>query len=409
MNAFRVISSISAPQFPTHRKEGFFMNRRVTKPNRLRRILECILSLPSILVAGFMIFSMLSAMLLFNISGVSHTLSASADFEATDKYNIFINNTISNALDGLIYVEKIYRLSDSDQVAPEPNQDYFGQTEDPSELDWLFEKVNKRLDGDTLMFGPDTKLLEKSSATYYLDDSIYSVTWKQPIRNVVYTFAEVKIEDPSQFRRFMADGVYGSEKQYLTSQMAASVNAVVASAGDFYKYRNFGHVVVNGEVKRATGERFDTCYIDDNGDLLFTRAGEIKDQEQLQKYVDDHDVRFSICFGPVLLEDGISCVPPRYPVGEISGNFSRSALCQLGPLHYLIVTANDEGRYSNFPTLYSFADALAELGVKKAYTLDGGQTATIVMNDKVINRVSYGAERYISDIIYFATAIPNRE
>jgi hypothetical protein len=46
-------------------------------------------------------------------------------------------------------------------------------------------------------------------------------------------------------------------------------------------------------------------------------------------------------------------------------------------------------------------------GVKHGYTLDGGQTAVVVMNDKVINRVVYNAQRKVSDIIYFATAVPD--
>ena len=41
-----------------------------------------------------------------------------------------------------------------------------------------------------------------------------------------------------------------------------------------------------------------------------------------------------------------------------------------------------------------------------AYCLDGGQTAAIVMNDQLINRPVYGEQRKISDIIYFATAVP---
>ena len=42
-----------------------------------------------------------------------------------------------------------------------------------------------------------------------------------------------------------------------------------------------------------------------------------------------------------------------------------------------------------------------------AYTLDGGQTATITINDQLVNQVSYGSQRRISDIIYFATALPD--
>jgi exopolysaccharide biosynthesis protein len=48
-------------------------------------------------------------------------------------------------------------------------------------------------------------------------------------------------------------------------------------------------------------------------------------------------------------------------------------------------------------------------GVDKAYALDGGQTAVIAMNGKLINRVVHGYQRRISDIIYFATAVPGKE
>ena len=61
------------------------------------------------------------------------------------------------------------------------------------------------------------------------------------------------------------------------------------------------------------------------------------------------------------------------------------------------------------PTVSIFAEELLNLGIPTAYALDGGQTATIVMNDQVINTVSYGSEREISDIIYFATSIPSQQ
>ena len=55
----------------------------------------------------------------------------------------------------------------------------------------------------------------------------------------------------------------------------------------------------------------------------------------------------------------------------------------------------------------SQAMLLQGFGAEKAYALDGGQTAVIVTNDQLINRPSYGYQRMISDIIYFATAIPD--
>ena len=45
----------------------------------------------------------------------------------------------------------------------------------------------------------------------------------------------------------------------------------------------------------------------------------------------------------------------------------------------------------------------------KAYNLDGGQTSEIVFQNEPVNHVDFGYERTVSDIIYFATAIPESE
>lgn len=47
------------------------------------------------------------------------------------------------------------------------------------------------------------------------------------------------------------------------------------------------------------------------------------------------------------------------------------------------------------------------MGAKHAYALDGGQTAVLVMNNQVINRVVFNSQRKVSDIVYFATALPS--
>ena len=153
----------------------------------------------------------------------------------------------------------------------------------------------------------------------------------------------------------------------------------------------------------------DVCYIDEEGDLLFTRRGDLDSLEELEQYVEKNNIRFSLCFGPTMLRDGELCVPLSYTLGEINEYYPRAALCQLDKLHYVVVTANMEDPNFSKPTVSIFAQELQKLGIPTAYALDGGQTATIVMNDQVINTVSYGSEREISDIIYFATAIPSQQ
>ena len=381
------------------------MNQELTAQKTGAKVFKITVSVLSVLVTVFLLIIVLFGSS-FGGQGIVRT-TANATLQAG--FDIFVNHTISHAMEEIKPVEKVYILNDSDVVAPEPNQENYGMTEDPSSLQWLINKAHHQMDGQKMHFTTETPIMEGTVVRYYLDDTLFSVTWKQVIQNVVYTFSEVKIQHPSQFRRFLADGIYGSDKQYLTSQMATSVNAVIASAGDFYKYRRNGVVVYNNKVERFHGTYLDSCFIDDQGDLLFSRAGELQNQEALEQYVKDNNVRFSLSFGPILIENGETQVPWYYPLGEIDEHYSRAALCQLGPLHYMVVTVNDEGSYYTFPTLREFSSALIKEGVKKAYTLDGGQTATIVMNDEVINRVSFGSERYISDIIYFATAIPDKE
>ena len=303
-------------------------------------------------------------------------------------------------------VRKVYWIDEDAQVAPEPDQSLFGQTDDPASLQDILDRAAYLLDGQQLYFRTDVELFQNTPVRYYLDDSIFAITWKEVHEGSVYTFSEVKVSHPSQFRRHLAGGEFGSEMQYLTTEMAASVNAVVASSGDFYRFRDFGICVYEGKVRRVEGTYAETCYIDGNGDMHFTYGGDLLDTPSAQAYVDENDIRFSLCFGPVLVDEYQVVNHTWYGVGEINEGYARAALCQMGPLHYIVVTANTEGPYQDIPTVATFSKYVSATGCRMAYCLDGGQTAAIVMNDELINRPVYGQQRKISDIIYFATAIP---
>lgn len=316
-----------------------------------------------------------------------------------------ITDLLSTELGG--NAENVHRtlvLKDSDLIAPKPNPDCFGTASSPSELASVLKAAEDTLDIRSPLFTTDTPIKAGTNIQYYLDDTIFAVSWKQSINGCTYTFSEVKIVHASQIRRFFSEGNYNSGILHTTTEMASSVNAVTASAGDYYSYRHFGIVVNDGVVYRANGELLDTCYIDSNGDLLFTYAREIDGMKEVQQFVEDNDIRFSLCFGPVMLHDGFNMVPFYYNSGEINHNYPRAALCQMDKLHYVLVCANHEAPDYQLPTIPQFAESLAELGIPTAYALDGGQTASIVFNDQLINTVSYGAQREISDILYFATA-----
>lgn len=305
-------------------------------------------------------------------------------------------------------VRKEYPIADDALVAPKPDQSKFGESADPSVLQVVLDEAAWLLDGQRTYFDPNMELAPDTTVKFYLDDSIFAITWNQVFDDCVYTFSEVKISHPSQFRIHLADGIYGSESKYTTTQMSETVNAVVAAGAYFYKQRTFGAMVYQGEAKKTDGKYSQTCFIDRNGDMKFVRAGVLKDSRDTQKYVDENDIWFSICFGPILVEDYQLETTDTYGVGEITNHYNRAALCQMDKLHYLVAVACQQGDgklYNKPPTVAEFGKRIYETGCRHAYSLDGGQTASIAMNNELMNRPTYGQQRLISDIIFFATGI----
>jgi exopolysaccharide biosynthesis protein len=130
---------------------------------------------------------------------------------------------------------------------------------------------------------------------------------------------------------------------------------------------------------------------------------------EAEQFIKDNDVVFSIAFGPVLVENGELQYCESYPIGEIDTQYSRSCIAQKGELHYFLMTINHTQQANPRATINQLANYVYAKGVDQAYTLDGGQTSEIVMMGGPVNYVDYGNERPVSDIIYFATALPSQE
>lgn len=355
-----------------------------------------VLSVISILLTAGMLAVLLMGMTTAGTSGTKQTKA-----KITEQFDMYMTNTVSDALEGVLAVEKVYWLKDEDMVAPEPNPDLYGETQNPADLQEVIDRAQKLLDGQELLFRTDITLEKGTRIKYYLDETILAITWREKVGKTEYTFTEVKIAHPSQFRRFLSGGEYGSGLLYTTTEMAESVNAVAAASGDYYSYRGFGNVIYNGEVKRSGDRMLDTCYIDANGDLQFTYIGDVMNKAELEQFVEEKGIRFSLAFGPVMIQDGEIKCKLSYNIGQTDEMYSRAAFCQHGKLHYIMVAANRRGM-----TAMAFAQYLQGRGIHTAYGLDGGQTASIVTGGELMNDVDYGGERDISDIIYFATALP---
>ena len=346
---------------------------------------------------------------LLNILGGGVCFNPSSEKNLSDKIVLFSFFSKSNILADLIYIPKLYSIPEDAARGYEPAEDKYFELADPFLIDEAVADSEHLIKGADLVFDPNVTFAPGQPIYYYADDSIFAIVWKEYCNNCYCNFAEVFISDPSQLRRKIAGDTFGYGVQLYASSMAADANAVVAMNGDFYKFRPLGLCVYDRTVYRCEAASLDTCFFDTKGNMIFSYAGELTDKDEAQRFVDENDILFSVSFGPVLIDNGVPKEDLRYRIGETMQSYSRSSIGQLGEGHYLLMTIGHVYPYKECCPLKGAQDIMLLKGCINAYTLDGGQTAEIIWRDRPYSYVDWGVERTISDIIYFATAVPEDE
>ncbi|MBO5557088.1 MAG: phosphodiester glycosidase family protein, partial [Oscillospiraceae bacterium] len=326
-----------------------------------------------------------------------------------EQQELFAENVIAGALGDMAGRPRVYTIPENAVSAPRPDPANYGSTTDPRDLEPIIAQAEQLLDGQALTFSPDVHFMPGSEIRYYRDESILVIAWKEVINNKCCSCCEVKVAHGSQIRRKLAEDRYGSSLQLYATQMARDANAVAAINGDFYAFRSLGITVYQRQLYRCNPASVDSCFFTAGGDMLFAYAGEIKNAQQAQEFIDQNDVVFGLAFGPVLVDNGKLNSVSSYPIGEIDHHYSRSSIGMLGPLHYLLMTVNFEGDYQTAPTTAESGQFMSMKGCQKAYSLDGGQTSILIVDGEAFNRVDWDSERSVSDIVYFATAVPEKE
>ena len=346
---------------------------------------------------------------LLDVLGGGVCTGATSEKNLSDKIALYANNSKSNILADLVYIPKLYSIPEDAICGYEPCEDKYHELEDPYLIADAIAGSEHLIKGADLVFDPDVTFATGQRIYYYADDSIFAIVWKEYCNNCYCNFAEVFISDPSQLKRKIAGDTYGYGTQLYASTMAAQANAVVAMNGDFYKFRPLGLCVYDRVVYRCEAASLDTCFFDTQGNMIFSYAGELTDKDEAQRFVDENDILFSVSFGPVLIDNGVPKENLNYRIGETMQRYSRSAIGQIGQNHYLLMTIGHVYPYKECCTLKGAQDIMLLKGCVNAYTLDGGQTAELIWRDRPYSYVDWGVERTISDIIYFATAVPEDE
>ena len=236
-----------------------------------------------------------------------------------------------------------------------------------------------------------------STDNEYKDENIHIVLNTYRYENTNIYVADVTLSDISYMQSAFASNTYGKNVTAKTSEIAESVNAILAINGDYYGARDSGYVLRNGEIYRTTSKsNQEDLVIDENGNFIIINEDEVSLEEldnALQVY----------SFGPALIEGGVIAVSQNDEVGKAMASNPRTAICQLSELHYLFVVSDGRTNESEGLSLYELATFLKGLNVTTAYNLDGGGSSTMYFNGQVINKPTTSGrnikERSVSDVI----------
>lgn len=218
------------------------------------------------------------------------------------------------------------------------------------------------------------------------------------------SYARVKISHPTQLRTS-----YEERTRMTPSKFARKNNAIIAVNGDFFALRKSGVIIRQGNYLRKNKSATEALFIDSDGNFHFMTSTEaIK-----SGFLDSNNIYNSFEFGPVLVRDGELCkyksaYTDKIPYRNFVRN-PRTGIGQIGPLDYLLIVIDGRSDESAGLGTNLFAQLFYNHGCVNAYNLDGGQSSCMVRLGKVFNEVSNSGERHVSDILYFASAVPQTE
>ena len=239
-----------------------------------------------------------------------------------------------------------------------------------------------------------------TSDTHYEDPSItVDIYWGGRIYDTNYVYAVIKIANASQLRTAFAFNYSSPGDGKRVADMAKKMNGVFAINGDYYGSRKSGWCLRNGVLYRE-GPASSATEL-----LLIDQAGDFSIASDRGMAAADADGLWQIfSFGPALVEDGQIAVDESDEVARAKASNPRTAIGQIGPLHYVLVVSDGRTEESAGLSLAQLAGLMRDVGCHTAYNLDGGGSSTMVFMGEVVNKPTTNGnaitEREVSDIVY---------
>jgi exopolysaccharide biosynthesis protein len=234
----------------------------------------------------------------------------------------------------------------------------------------------------------------------YRDENILITVTEYRYEDSNVYVADMVLSSPEYLKTAFARGTFGRNIAEETSVTAEANGAILAINGDFYGSQEKCYVIRNGVLYRDTpaGSQKDlVIYKDGSAEII--QENKIKAAELMER-----GAYHVFSFGPPLVQDGEIAIPKRGLHSHTAVDNPRTAIGIMDALHYVFVTVDGRTKDSTGLTAMELAEFMISLGATTAYNLDGGGSATMYFNGKVINQPTYKGkdieEREVSDIVY---------
>lgn len=204
--------------------------------------------------------------------------------------------------------------------------------------------------------------------------------------------ADIYLKDISCLVTTFAEDTFGRGFREPTTTLNRKLGGIIAINGDYYGARSDGIVIRNGVLYRSEDfPKRDVCVLYWNG-VMETYDPVLFDANAAMR-----DGAYQAWnFGPKLLDENGAAM--EHFNSDVDSPNPRTALGYFEPGHYCFVVV--DGRQGNYHgmTLKQLSALMQQLGCKRAYNMDGGNTSVMAVGNRVVNHPS-GGGRKTSDII----------
>lgn len=176
--------------------------------------------------------------------------------------------------------------------------------------------------------------------------------------------------------------------------IAKEYNALFAISGDYIRYRDTGVCVRNGVLCRSTPDNerdMGVIYLDGRMETYEAKKAPV------EALLADENVWHIIGFGPELLDENGQ--PKTQFNTKVSGHNPRCAIGYYEPGHYCFLMVEGRSDATAGLRISDLSKLMHSLGCVKAFNLDGGATAAMYFNGKLLNDRGH-KPREMHDIFY---------